>query len=86
MQSLDFSRPPLLFSSLPGCHLANPGMAALCASLDQCPLINLRYLRLYWNSFTAGAMKHLAMSVSLGVLDSLEVLDVSSRFLASVSA
>lgn len=85
MQSLDFSRPLPLSSSLPGCHLANPGMAALCASLDQCPLINLRYLRLYWNSFTAGAMKHLAMSVSLGVLDNLEVLDVSSRFLVSVS-
>lgn len=86
MQSLDFSRRPPLLSSLSGCHLANSGMAALCASLNQCPLINLRYLRLYWNSFTAGAMKHLAMSVSLGVLDNLEVLDVSSRFLVSISA
>lgn len=78
LQSLDVSSAPDSSLSPLGCHMTNGGLAVLCSSLNQCPLINLRYLRLYWNSVNANGMKYLAMSVSLGVLDALEVLDLSS--------
>lgn len=58
--------------------MGNSGMKCFCESLTSCPLINLKNLRIHWNSITAGGIKHLALSISLGVLDSLEVLDLSS--------
>lgn len=62
-----------------GCHLANPGIRFFCQSINGCPLITLRSLRLYWNSITSGGIKHLALTLSLGILDSLEVLDISKN-------
>lgn len=61
------------------CHLANPGIRFFCQSINGCPLITLRSLRLYWNSITSGGIKHLALTLSLGILDSLEVLDISKN-------
>lgn len=58
--------------------MANPGIKTFCETLTACPLVNLKNLRIHWNSITAGGIKHLALSISLGVLDSLEVLDLSS--------
>ena len=69
IQSIDLSR----------CHMANPGLRFFCEALNGSPLINLRYLRIHWNSITAGGIRHLALTISLGILDSLEVLDLSSR-------
>ena len=59
--------------------MANPGIRFFCESMNGCPLITLRSLRLYWNSITSGGIKHLALSISLGILDSLEVLDISKN-------
>lgn len=61
--------------------MTNGGIKIFCESLNTCPLINLKNLRIHWNSITAGSIKHLALSISLGVLDSLEVLDLSSEYL-----
>ena len=58
--------------------MANPGLRFLCEALNSSPLVNLRSLRIYWNSVTAGGMRHLALTISLGILDSLELLDLSS--------
>ena len=69
IQSIDFSR----------CHMANPGLKFFCDALNGSPLINLRYLRIYWNSINAGGIRHLALTISLGILDSLELLDISSE-------
>ena len=73
VQSIDCSR----------CHMANPGLKFLCQALSQSPFISLRYLRVYWNSINAGGIRHLAMTISLGTLDSLELLDLSSKTNAS---
>ena len=74
IQSIDFSR----------CHMANPGLKFFCESLNGSPLINLRYLRIYWNSINAGGIRHLALTISLGILDSLELLDISSELHAEM--
>ena len=73
VQSIDCSR----------CHMANPGLKFLCQSLNQSPFINLCYLRVYWNSINANGIRHLAMAISLGTLDSLELLDLSSTVMNS---
>lgn len=69
LQRIDFSR----------CHMANPGLRFLCEALNSSPLVDLRSLRIYWNSITAGGMKSLALTISLGILDSLELLDLSKN-------
>lgn len=61
-----------------GCHMTNAGLNVLCESLSTCPLVNLHYLRLHWNSITMAGMKEFSRSILLGVFDSLEVLDLSS--------
>lgn len=59
--------------------MANVGLKFLCQALCQSPLVNLRYLRIYWNSLNAAGIQHMAMAISLGAFDSLELLDISSR-------
>lgn len=59
--------------------MANPGLKFFCEALNGSPLINLRYLRIYWNSINAGGIRHLALTISLGILDSLELLDISKN-------
>lgn len=53
-------------------------MKYFCESLTTSPFVNLQFLRIHWNSITTTGMKSLALSISLGVLDSLHVLDLSS--------
>lgn len=61
--------------------MTNLGLKYFCESLTTSPFVNLQYLRIHWNSITATGMKSLALTISLGVLDSLHVLDLSSNSL-----
>lgn len=58
--------------------MSNVGLRILCESLTTCPLVNLKTLRIFWNSINSVGIKHFSQAISLGVFDSLQVLDLSS--------